>query len=399
MSQTRAGYGETRAPGGGRSITALLTLAMTVSMLQVFVIGALGPFLVAEAGVSRTLLGFTTTAGFGAAALLSLAAGGWVDRLGARRCLVALLVVAALALTLIGLSAGSLALLAAVAVGGLPMALANPATNKIIIAAVEPARRGGVTGWKQSGVPLGAFVAGVPLAALAAWTDWRNALWAAAGLALLTAVWAVRALPSDHAPQAKPTQPSGQARTAGHIRWLAAFSLLLGAGTAAVNTYLALFGTERLGLVPVVAAWLVALVGTAGVIGRVGWANLAGRRGHAENLLAPLTLVAAAGALLLATAPWVSPLVWVGAAVVGSFAVPANAVTMLAVIQRSEPGRTGRDTAIASGGFFAGFAVGPPLFGLLVDQAGYSSGWLLVAAEFTVAAAIGLAAARRTASG
>ncbi|WP_222709000.1 hypothetical protein [Nonomuraea sp. C10] len=47
-------------------------------MLQLFLIGALGPRLLAEAGISRSVLGWTTTAGFGVAAALSLSAGRWV---------------------------------------------------------------------------------------------------------------------------------------------------------------------------------------------------------------------------------------------------------------------------------------------------------------------------------
>ncbi|MGY5138875.1 MFS transporter, partial [Streptomyces nigrescens] len=73
--------GTVRAPGG-RSLTVLLTSAMAFSMLQLFVIGALGPRLVGELGISRTVLGLTTTAGFGAAAVLSPMAGRLVDRVG-----------------------------------------------------------------------------------------------------------------------------------------------------------------------------------------------------------------------------------------------------------------------------------------------------------------------------
>lgn len=371
--------------GGERQVAVLLTTAMGVSMLQLFLIGALGPRLVGEAGVSRTVIGLTTTAGFGVAALLSLTAGRWVDRLGARRCLVALLLLAALALALIGSASGAPTLLAAVALGGLPQALANPATNKVILAAVGPGRRGAVTGWKQSGVQLGAFAAGLPLAALAAWTGWRGAVWTAAVIAVLVACWAVRALPPDSAVSAGP--PPGDVPRAGVGR-LALFSFLLGCGIAAVNTYLALFGAERLGLGPVVAAWLVATLGVTGVAGRVGWSRRAGRLGRAEVLLAPLAAGACGAVLLFGAAPGVPALVWVGAAAVGAFAVAANAVTMVSVIKRADPRSAGRDSALVSAGFFAGFAVGPPLFALLVEAGGYGPGWVLVAVEFAAAAVV-----------
>ncbi|REK92029.1 MFS transporter, partial [Streptomyces inhibens] len=170
---------------------------MAFSMLQLFVIGAFGPRLVGEGTISGTVLGLTTTAGFGAAALLSPMAGRLVDRVGPRRCLVALLLLTAAALTLIGLAPGTVLLLAAVALGGLPQALANPATNKVILAAVPAERRAGVTGLKQSGVQFGAFAAGLPLSLLAAGVGWRGAVWAAAGASALAALWAARTLPPD----------------------------------------------------------------------------------------------------------------------------------------------------------------------------------------------------------
>ncbi|MFD9296766.1 MFS transporter, partial [Streptomyces goshikiensis] len=179
-------------PGADGRLTALLTSAMAFSMLQLFLLGALGPRLVRELGVSATVLGLTTTIGFGTAAALSPVGGRVVDRIGPRRSLVVLLLVSAAALALIGAAPGPGFLLAAVALGGLPQALANPATNKAILAAVPPGRRGPVTGMKQSGVQLGAFAAGLPLAALAGGIGWRGAVWTAAATAALAALWAHR---------------------------------------------------------------------------------------------------------------------------------------------------------------------------------------------------------------
>ncbi len=376
----------TRPRHAGPAVTLLLTSAMAFSMMQLFLIGALGPRLLGELGISRTVLGLTTTAGFGAAALLSPAAGRLVDRVGPRRCLVALLLLAAVSLALIGAAPGTAVLLLAVALGGLPQALANPATNKLILARVPAEQRGGVTGLKQSGVQFGAFVAGLPLSLLAAGVGWRGAVWTAAGTAALAAVWAALVLPPDAvaaAPRSRLPRP-----VRGLTRRLAVFSLLLGCGIASVNTYLTLFGSQRLGLSPTTAAALVAVLGVAGIGGRMGWSRVAGRPGRAEALPALLAAGAVGAALLLAVAVLAPLLVWVAAIAVGSFAVSANAVSMVLVLQRAAPGRAGQDSALVSAGFFAGFAVGPPLFGALVSATGYGPGWLLVAAEFAGAAMV-----------
>ncbi|MFD9407399.1 MFS transporter [Streptomyces sp. NPDC059989] len=358
---------------------------MAFSMLQLFLLGALGPRLVDELGLSPTLLGLTTTIGFGTAAVLSPAGGRIVDRVGPRRSLVALLLVSAAALALIGAAPGPGLLLGAVALGGVPQALANPATNKAVLAAVPPARRGAVTGMKQSGVQLGAFAAGLPLTALAGGLGWRGAVWTAAGAALSAGLWAQRALPAD------PPPPPAGSRTPlvprGAVAWLAVFSLFLGGGIASVNTYLALFGVRELGMGPTAAGALVAVLGVTGIAGRVGWAEAA-RPGRAEWLPGWLAGGAVGAALLLAAAVVVGPLVWAGAVAVGVFAVAGNAVTMVLVMQRAAPGRAGQDSALVAAGFFAGFAVGPPLFGRLAERGAYGSGWLLVAAEFAAAGAV-----------
>lgn len=85
-------------------MTAVTTAAMAVSMLPLFVIGALGPVLVAELGLAPGRLGVLVGVGFGTAAVLSLPAGRIVDRVEWDRCLVALFGVEAAALTLFALA-------------------------------------------------------------------------------------------------------------------------------------------------------------------------------------------------------------------------------------------------------------------------------------------------------
>lgn len=172
--------------------------------------------------------------------------------------------------------------------------------------------------------------------------------------------------------------------------WLMVFSLLLGCGIASVNTYLSLYGTERLGLGPTAAGALVAVLGVSGIAGLLGWSKVAGRPDRAVRLPGSLAVGAVAAALLLAGSSSARPLVWVAALAVGVFAVAANAVSMVLVLQRAEPGRAGQDSALVSAGFFAGFAVGPPLFGVLAEAGRYGSGWLLVAAEFAGAGVVAL---------
>ncbi|MGW6443353.1 MFS transporter [Lentzea sp. NPDC055074] len=357
------------------AVPVLTTAAMTASMLPLFLLGALSPALVREFGIARPLLGVLVTAGFGVAVVLSLVIGPVVDAAGPRRSVIALFATSAVALTVFASAPHYAVLVLAVALGGVPQALANPSTNKLIASSVAAPRRPVVLGIKQSGVQLGAFVAGLPLAWLADGVDWRLAVGVAAALALVAAFGCL-VLPADPAPARPALRIS---LTADPVIWrLAGFSVLLGSGIAAVNTYVALFATEELGFTAPVAAGLVAVLGVVGIAGRILWTRVAG----AGPLLVWLSAAAVLSPVLMLTE--VPALAWVAMVVVGGCAVAANAISMVLVVAASRGPELGRSSALVSAGFFAGFAAGPPLFGLL----GYTGGWVLVAAEFAAAAVV-----------
>jgi predicted MFS family arabinose efflux permease len=365
--------------------TTLLTAAMAFSMLPLFLLGALAPALVAEFGIARPLLGVLVTAGFGVAAVLSLVIGPVVDAVGARRSAIALFGISTVALTLFSLAPHYLVLLVTVALGGVPQALANPSTNKIIGRAIPGPKRGLVIGIKQSGVQLGAFVAGLPLAGLAEWVDWRLAVGVAAACAAL-ATAASTLLPADPEPARRPMVKLKLAAEPA-VWWLLGFSVLLGAGISSVNTYSALYATEELGMGAQAAAGLVAALGVTGIVGRIGWSRLVSEQRPPAAVLGPLATgaVLATGALLVAQfAGW--GWAWVGVLGIGAFAVAGNAVSMLAVMGLSTPEQTGRNSALVSAGFFGGFVVGSPSFGLATEIGGYPLGWTLVIVEFAAAA-------------
>jgi predicted MFS family arabinose efflux permease len=370
-----------------RVYTTLATAAMAFSMLPPFLLGTFAPALVQEFGIGRPLLGVLVTAGYGVGALLSLVVGQVVDAIGARRSVVALFSVSTVALSLFALAPHYAVLVITVALGGLPQALSNPATNKMIALAVPPERRGALIGIKQSGVQVGAFAAGLPLAALAEVSSWRAAVWVAAGCAAL-AVAATWFLPADPHPPRRPSFRISLTAEAA-VWWLLGFSVLIGSGVAAVNTYVVLFATQDLSVGAQVAGTLVASLGVAGMIGRVGWSRFVSRGRTAGKVLVPLGIGAAVSAVVVLGAAYVGAAwAWVGVLGIGLFGVAANAVSMLAVTSLSAQAQLGRNSALVAAGFFAGFAIGPPCFGLLVEAGGYTLGWSLVALEFAAGGAV-----------
>lgn len=378
-------------------VIAVLTLSMAMSMLVLFAVGSLAPFLVGNLGLTRTQIGMLITVAFGVAALLSLYAGEVVDAVGGRTALLWLFGLLAVAFGIAAAAPVYGVLLAAVAVAGVSQALANPATNSIIAKKVPPRRRGMAVGVKQSGVQMAALLAGLVLPPVAAAYGWRWALLSLVPLCLLCLMVVLVTLPPG--PRLRRTiklrLPPSPNRP---LRWLMAYSLCVGCGIAATSTYLPLYAHESLGLGEKVAGLAIAVYGVSGVIARIGWTSLVDRLSGTSGPMAALAVGAGVSALILAQAEPVGvALLWVAVIGVGASAVAANAISMLTVIRDRGLGATGHASALVSLGFFAGFFISPPIFGVVVDASGgYLTGWLLVAAQFGFAAVCVLGFRRAT---
>ncbi|WP_327287072.1 MFS transporter [Streptomyces sp. NBC_01198] len=367
-----------------RVLVPLLAGGMGLSMFILYTIGSLAPFVIADLHITKSELGLLTSAAFGTATVLSLFAGHFTDTFGARRAFILLSALIAVDFALVAAGHTYWLLLIAVLIAGIPQSLSNPSTNKLIAAHVPPAKRAFAIGVKQSGVPLAALIAGLALPSLARATSWRTAVLLVVPIAAAASLAAV-ALPRDQAgPPGKafalPAPPNRA------TQWLMGYSLFIGAGLASLNTYLALYAHERLGLSSTEAGALISAIGVSGVASRLLWSRYANRMTDIPKSLLVLALTAIVFAALIPAATSGHWLVWAGAVGLGGSAAAANAVTMVAVTQGSGFGRTGHASGLVSMGFFAGFVLGPSAFGLLSDgRGGYRAGWILVAAEFALA--------------
>ena len=106
-----------------------------------------------------------------------------------------------------GLVAGS-------ALFGIAVAFGNPATNQLAARSVRAGRHGIVTGIKQSGVQVGAFLAGFVLPRAAETTGWRPALGAGAALGVAGLGLARRYVPRSAGRCVADARP-GRRRTGG----------------------------------------------------------------------------------------------------------------------------------------------------------------------------------------
>jgi predicted MFS family arabinose efflux permease len=375
---------------------AMLALMMGTGTYAGYAFGVLAPDWRAAFGLSRFELGLLTTAFFLVGGTLSLVAGAATDRLGARRVMFVALAASGGALLGMALAPGYAVLLAMAALAGIGLAAGNPVTNKLVAVHIAPGARGLTMGGKQSGVQVGAFVAGALLAPLAVALGWRAALGGTALLPLAGILLALAVIPRDR--PAASHEPAGVAsgRLPRGVYWLAAYAFLMGSGVATINAYLPLYLVERAGASLEVAGTVAATIGLVGIGSRIAWGWASERMRHYSVPLLLLGLLAVVAVLLIVAVEAVGLwLAWPAAALFGASAVTWNAVGNLAVITSSGTARAGRATGILTFGFYIGFVGSPVLFGWLVDQGvAYRETWLLVAGVFAATAVV-IAAWRR----
>jgi predicted MFS family arabinose efflux permease len=371
------------------SLAAVAAIAMGVATFGQSAFGVLASNLIDEFQVDRWQIGILVSASGFTGALLSPIFGRFTDRIGSVRSVIGVLILGMFSLTLIAVAPTYFVLVCGALLIGVPNGWTNPATNALIVDNIVAGARGVITGIKQSGVQMAAFLGGLLLPALSAATSWRLAIasflvFPALGL---VGMWrrpeVVRAPRVDGAPaSAIPTA----------VKWIAVYGMLTGLGVSAITTFLPLFAEESQGWTQAQAGFLIAGVGLVGVIARITWGSASERwLGHGRTLRL-LAVQSAVAALLLALASAGALPSWVllpAAVLFGAGAVAWNAVGMLAVMDYSLPELVGRGTGLTQLGFLAGVGLGAPLMGLSVDRLGaYTPGWFVLTCLFLFSAIV-----------
>ena len=366
---------------------------MAVGPLVVYGLTAMSPMVVIDLGLSRAQFGAFAGVVFAVAMLSSVPAGQLVDRFGGRRVLFVLsgAGISSMVLATTGASYGSL--LIAVGLSGVVVALGNPVTNQLVSLHVDAGRRGTTVGLKQGGVPLGQVIVGLMLPPIAVAMGWRVAMIALLAFPLVNVALAlifvppkVRRGPSRVKPPASSSSPVPTT-----VWWLAAYSFLMGVPVQATNAYLPLFAHERLGLGLASAGLSLTIAGAVGLLARVYWGRIADRLASPPGLLILLALGSALGSLCLWGAGRTAgvALFWVAVTIHGAAAISATVVTAVVLVHSVAQSMVGRASGLLATGQFAGFALGPIVFGVLVDaENSYLLGWLCSALMYLAAGAM-----------
>ena len=264
-------------------LSATTAAAMGTGVFPTIVASVLAAELITAFGISRAQVGLIVTCAGVVGGVLSPSLGRLTDRIGSVVAMRGVLVAGAVTMTGIALAPTYPVLVAVGMASGIANGWCNPATNLLIVDNLKPGQRGVVTGFKQSGVPITAFVAGLLLPAVAAVWDWRVAVM----MMLVMPMGALLAMARrQRTPRAADgsTAPTG-GRTPISVKWIAVYGAVSGLATNAAFVFIPLFVEEDQGWSPQAAGALIAVVGLIGFLARVAWPPISERRlGHGPTL-------------------------------------------------------------------------------------------------------------------
>ncbi|MGH3088624.1 MAG: MFS transporter [Rubrobacteraceae bacterium] len=368
----------------------LAVSAATTGVLPAFLTGGLAVQISDELDFGAAYLGLAVAIFFASAALASIVMGRLVERIGSHGGMRLAAATSALSLLGVALFARSwTALVLCLVVGGLANAMAHPSANLSLAREVPENRQALSFGIKQASIPTATLLAGLAVPTIAATLGWR---WAFVGGAVLAVAISLSVPKEDHAVAPKPTKEarSGDAR----YRALALLALGIGLGsTAATPLGAFLVGSSVESGIRVGTAGLLLALGSAfSIVVRIVFGYLAdGMSGGRLRLVAGMLAVGIFGFALLATgAP---------AAIVAGTLLAFGAgwgwpgLFNFAVVH-SSPGAPAAATGITQTGASSGAALGPLIFGFVVEATSYSTGWL-VCGGISLAAIIAILVGRR----
>ena len=173
---------------GGRTRWDIVALAFTASYMVGMQVGKVPPalpMLQAEFGLSRVIAGLIASSFYGVGAVLGVAGGILIDRLGIRRVVAVGGVTMALASLAGGFAGSGTQLLAARIVEGIGFATLSVAAPKMIVAASDGAARRFILGIWGTYMPIGIALSLVIATVLLEPIGWRGLWFLNAGLILL----------------------------------------------------------------------------------------------------------------------------------------------------------------------------------------------------------------------
>ena len=377
-------------------ILAVAVLAQTTASVVSQGIYILVPFLQDAFHLTQAASALAVSAVNAGQVLTMLLMGWFIDKHGERSVVGMTMVAMGVAAVCASAVSHYYALLVALVLVGASYASVQPGGTRAILRWFSSSQRGMATGIRQAGLPLGTAMAAMLLPALALSQGWQMALRAQAfvgiigGIAFLVLYRGSETRASG--PATSPPNPIQLVRDVSAYKEL--WPVML-AGVAMVTfqytfaTHVLTFLMKRFGMTVVTAALLYSVSQWVGIAGRIGlawisdhlWPNCRMR----TLVVTMITCVATTLTMIClpqTTPPWVIALLFI---VVGVFGIGWYPLYLLQVAEMAPKAAMASTISFSMTLNMAAIAIVPPLFGLVVDMAGYSWAWCGLAAILTLA--------------
>jgi len=356
-------------------IIGLVSTGHFFSHFYLLLLPPLFPVLREHFGVGFTELGFALTSYSIATALTQVPSGYIVDRYGARRLLIAGLLLESAVIAGIGLFTTFGAFIVLLVFAGIANSVYHPADYSILSRVVDKSRMGRAFSMHTFAGYLGEAVAPATILTLMIWLDWRMAM-VVCGITggIVAVVIAFNSALLDEAPPAQSGREVHPEKTG--LRLLISLPIVMGllffVGIAVTGRGITGFGVSALTELHAVSlanagvllsCYLFAM--PAGVLAG-GW--VADRTSHHGGFAAMCFVVV--GLVMFTVAAFSMPLQVTGAlfAAAGLFSGMVAPSRDMLIRSVTPPGQTGKVFGFVSTGYNIGGILGPPMFGYLLDH-------------------------------
>ncbi len=379
------------------ALIATLAAQMLVSMA-----GNTGPVLaplaIIDLGVGADLIGGYVALMWSCAAISGLMGGSLVAKYGPIRTSQIGLVAVALGLAFTWLET-SIAVLAGAIFIGIGTGPMTPASSQILARLAAPSQMNFVFSAKQTGVPLGAGLAGLIMPTIAIALSWGNATLVGAVMCFACAA-ALQPLCRQYDTGRDSSRsflaslqllaPLRFIMSVPILRRLSTMSFVYAGMQNSFSAFMVAYLHDDLGMSVVTAGFIFTVGQIAGAIGRLVWAGIADRFVGAVKLLGWLGIAMAACAVITAalTPAWPIVLILFVSIAFGGTSIAWNGLYLAQVARNVPDGRISEATGGTAFCTFLGVMTIPALFGLILAVTGsYALGFMTVA---TMTAAVGI---------
>jgi MFS family permease len=366
-------------------LLATLFIQAMVAM-ALLTLPVMAPVAAKDLSVSPALVGLYVAITYIGAMFSSLTSGTTVSRLGPIR-------VSQLGLFLcaVGLCLCAIPWLPAIGLGALLIGLGygpiTPASSQILARTTAPDQMAFVFSLKQTGVPVGAMMAGAIVPSLMLGIGWHWTLVAVAMACVFSAALSqpLRESLDDLRKANLPFQLGALTlpirMVLGHraLATMAACSFMFSMVQLSLTTYLVTYLHDDLAYGLVSAGLLLSVTQMGGIGGRIVWGVIADKWLSPQKALALLAILMALSSMATALLLPILPMwgIWIILILFGASAIGWNGVYLAEVARQAPEGKASMATGGTLTFTFLGVVIGPPIFGALSTIFGtYRAGFL-----------------------